>query len=107
MAVEVPADGLKIEAGKTIKVYPSSDWGERAFCSDCGSSLWFRLVVPGPMHGTYYLSMGTLDDTSGISLTTEMFTDQRPEGYALAGDHTRMTAAEFHAMVEAEMAKGS
>ncbi|WP_138934854.1 GFA family protein [Roseovarius arcticus] len=103
MAVEVPAEDLKIQAGDTVKVYPSSEWGERSFCSDCGSSLWFRLIAPGPKHGTYYLSMGTLDDTSGITMTHEIFSDQRPEGYAMAGDHTRMTSDEFFAMMQEEM----
>ena len=64
MAVEVPADDLEVMAGDTIRIYPSSDWGERAFCTECGSGLWFRLVAPGPMHGTFYVSMGTLESAT-------------------------------------------
>jgi hypothetical protein len=107
LAVEVPSDGLHIDAGATIKAYPSSEWGERAFCSDCGGGLWFRLVAPGPRHGTYYVNMGALDDTAGIILTHELFIDAKPDGYALAGDHTRMTGAEFFAMIEDEITQGS
>ncbi|WP_165802848.1 GFA family protein [Pelagivirga sediminicola] len=105
LAVEVASDGLSIDQGDTIKVYKSSEWGERAFCGACGSSLWFRLVAPGPQHGTYYLNMGGLDDTDGISLAMEMFIDAKPKGYALEGDHQRITAAEFYAMIEADIAK--
>ncbi|HEY9038220.1 MAG TPA: GFA family protein [Roseovarius sp.] len=100
MSVEVPGDALTVEAGDTIKVYASSDWGERAFCSDCGSGLWFRLVAPGPQHGTFYVNLGALDDPGGITLTHELFIDAKPGGYALAGDHTRITGAEFFAMIE-------
>ena len=100
MSVEVPPDGLHIESGDTITVYASSEWGERAFCSACGSGLWYRLVAPGPHHGTCYVNMGTLDDTTGITLTHELFIDAKPAGYALSGDHTCITGAEFLAMME-------
>lgn len=106
LAVEVPADALKINAGDTIKVYPSSDWGERAFCSECGSSLWYRLIAPGPQHGMYYVNMGALNDTADITMTYEMFIDEKPEGYTFSGEHTRITGAEFFAMIEESMAKG-
>ncbi|MEX1234261.1 MAG: GFA family protein [Roseovarius sp.] len=100
-SVEVPADALEISAGETIGVYTSSEWGERAFCTRCGSGLWFRLTMPGPQHGTYYVNMGALDEPSGIALTEELFIDEKPGGYALTGDHHRMTGAEFFAMIEA------
>lgn len=100
MSVEVPLCKLNIERGETITVYPSSEWGERAFCSACGSGLWYRLVTPGPYHGKYYVNMGALDDTAGITLTHELFIDAKPDGYALSGDHARITGAEFFAMIE-------
>lgn len=102
-SVEVPAAEMTIEQGDTIKVYPSSDWGERAFCTACGSGLWFRLVAPGPQQETYYVNMGTLDDTSGITITHELFIDEKPEGYALAGAHECITGAQFFAMIEQDI----
>ncbi|MFX0542762.1 GFA family protein [Roseovarius sp. S4756] len=100
-SVEVPQDGLTVTSGDTISVFTSSAWGERAFCTRCGSGLWFRLTMPGPQHGMHYVNMGALDDPSGITLTEELFIDAKPEGYALAGNHHRMTGAEFFAMIEA------
>ncbi len=104
MSIQVPADALDIQARDTIRIYKSSQWGERAFCSTCGSGLWYRLVAPGPQHGTYYINMGTLNDTSGITLTHELFIDDKPEAYALEGDHQRITGAEFFAMIDTSKA---
>ncbi|SEL15509.1 Uncharacterized conserved protein [Roseovarius nanhaiticus] len=106
-SVEVPKDGLEIGESAPIGVYSSSDWGERAFCTRCGSGLWFRLTMAGPQDGTFYVNMGALDDPSGITLAEELFIDEKPGGYALSGDHHRMTGAEFFAMIEAGCPPGS
>lgn len=81
--------------GDTIRSYPSSDWGERAFCTTCGTSLWFHAT------GTddYALSPGLLDDWSGIRLADEIFIDRKPDTYAFAGDHPRLTGDEFFAEI--------
>ncbi|MFD0859000.1 GFA family protein [Roseovarius aquimarinus] len=105
LAFEVPKDGVTFEAGDAIKAYQSSEWAERAFCDICGSGLYSRLTAPGPKQGTYYWNLGTLDDPSGIPLAGELFIDAKPDGYALAGDHHRMTGAEFFAMIEAAARK--
>jgi len=107
LAVEAPPDGLTVDAGNTIQTYASSEWGERAFCTACGSGLYFRLVAPGPQHGTYYVNFGALDDPSGIALTGELFIDAKPGGYALEGEHQRITGAEFFAMIEESMKGGA
>lgn len=97
LAIEVPPDGLEVHG--TPAVFKSSDWAERAFCGTCGSSLWYRLTAPGPQSGTYHLGFGTLRDTDGIGFEGEIFVDRKPEAYSFAGDHPRMTEAEFMAMV--------
>lgn len=98
-SVEVPKDGLTIDAGETITTYASSAWGERAFCNICGSSVYFRMTAPGAMQGTYYISAGTLDNAEP-TLHEELFIDEKPAGYALAGDHKTQTGPEFFAMIE-------
>lgn len=98
LAVEGKPDDVSIEGAENITTYASSEWGERCFCSTCGSSLYFRITMPGPHFGTYYFGMGTIDDPSGVSVTHEIFTDMKPEGYAFAGELEGMTEAEFMAM---------
>lgn len=42
--------------------------------------------------------LGTLDDADGILLTSEIFVDRKPDGYAFAADTRKMTEAEVVAM---------
>jgi len=76
-----------------LNAYRSSDWAERVSCASCGSALWYHLLEPE----MFAVSVGALDDVSDMTLTAEIFIDHKPAGYALAGDHKRMTEAEFMA----------
>ena len=98
IGIEVAADDLMIENEGVLTRYRSSPWAERAFCSVCGSSLFYRVTAAGPHHGTYHIGMGTVDDPSGISMTEEIFIDRKPDGYGFVGDHKTMTEAEVMAM---------
>ncbi|CUH49999.1 GFA family protein [Ruegeria atlantica] len=80
-----------------VKTYTSSDWAERAFCSDCGSALWYRITLPGEMHGQTQMAAGLFDDT-GNPLKLELYIDKKLEGYAFAGERRQMTKAEVEAM---------
>ncbi len=105
LAVKVPAGGLKFTSDDALGVFTSSEWAERGFCKTCGSSLFYRLTVPGPMQGEMHVGLGTLDDANGLPLTGEIFIDLKPDGYAFAGDTEKMTEAQVLAMF-AEPAAG-
>ena len=64
--------------------YDSSDWAERGFCKTCGSCLFYRLKPD-----TYILSIGSFDDPDAFVLHGEIYHDDKPTTYALAGDHPR------------------
>lgn len=53
------------------------------------------------------MAAGLFDDAAGHALTLEFFTDKTPQGYALKGDHTRMTEAECMAMFAPEEGGGA
>ena len=90
-------------ANGPIKVFKSSEWAERAFCSDCGSTLWY-----GTVHdGARYLSSGLFADAADAPLTLEYFSDNCPQGYRFEGDHQRMTEAETIAFFTQEGAPGT
>ena len=97
----VGAEALEVLAGSPRTVQ-SSEWAERGFCSDCGSSLFFRLTAAGPHHGITTVAYGALEDPSGIRVTTEWFHDRKPGGYALAGDLKAITEAEAFAMLDGD-----
>lgn len=98
LAVTVPSGGLVFDSDDALGVFKSSDWAERGFCKTCGSSLFYRLTVPGPMRGEVYLGLGTLDDANGVPLTTEIYMDRKPDGYCFAGKTNKMTEAEVVAL---------
>lgn len=97
IGLQAGKDEATFDGAENLSIWKSSDWAERAFCSKCGSSMFYRLTAPGPMQGEYHFGAGTLDDWSGAKWVGEIFVDKKPETYAFAGDHPRMTEAEFMA----------
>jgi hypothetical protein len=81
-----------------VKTFTSSDWAERAFCADCGSALWYRLTLPGDMHGQTQMAAGLFENGAGSPLKLELYVDKKPDGYAFAGERKQMTKAEVEAM---------
>lgn len=96
--VEIDAAPGSLTVSGPVKTYVSSDWAERAFCETCGSILWYRLTIPGREH--FAISAGLVDNAGGLSLTKEIFIDQKPAGFAFAGDHLRQTRADVMANYE-------
>ena len=95
MAVNVGS--VEFESEEAISRYASSDWAERGFCSRCGSNLFYHLKEPGQM----MMWAGTFTDASAFKLDGEIYIDEKPPGYDFAGDHSRLTAAEFLASMGA------
>ncbi len=88
--------GYRVEG--PVKLFTSSDWAERAFCETCGSALWYRITLPGAMHGQTQMAAGLFDDAAGTELKLELYIDRKPHGYAFAGERRQMTGAEVEAM---------
>jgi hypothetical protein len=91
------ARGVVFEGVEHLARYASSAWAERGFCRICGSSLFYYLKPTK----AYSMCMGVFDDASRFRLTREICIDRKPEGYALAGDHPRVTEAETFAELAA------
>ena len=87
------AQSVAIEGQDNVQAYSSSDWAERAFCKNCGSGLYYRFK-PQDM---YILNVGLFDDADAFKLAGEIYIDSKPKGYDFAGDHERLTEAEFMA----------
>jgi hypothetical protein len=96
--VSVSAETITWSGDEHIKTFTSSPWAERAFCSTCGSSLFYRVTAPGKHQGLVVLLFGTLDDPTGLTLEHEWFIDRKPDCYAIAGEHPRKTESEVMAM---------
>ena len=65
VAVPVAADAFKAEG--PVRTRATSGWAERAWCDECGSSLWYRVTAPGPYHNAHHVAAGLFDDAGGFS----------------------------------------
>lgn len=76
-----------------ITRFKSSEWGERVFCSKCGSNLAW-LAADGSASA---VSIHCFDHPGQFNVTSQIFIDRKPENYALANATAVMTEAEVFA----------
>ena len=86
-----PAGDVSFKGEENVAVYQSSEWAERGFCKTCGSNLFYRLKE----NGQHFLPVGLFDDPSPFVLKGEIYIDSKPDSYAFAGEHSRLTEEEF------------
>jgi len=82
--------GVTFTGAEHLGRFTSSDWAERGFCRQCGTTLFYFLRPTQ----AYTMSVGAFDDQAPFRLVREIFIDKKPAGYAFAGDHERWTEAE-------------
>ena len=96
-SVSIAEADMVIAGEEAIRVFRSSDIASRSSCGTCGSPLWYRYDEGVDGTGDYAVTLGLLDAPDGLCLAREIFIDQKPDSFALAGEHTRMTRAELFA----------
>lgn len=89
-AIAAGGGDVLITGESHVRSYRSSDWAERAFCAECGTNLYYRLMESGD----YYLWAGLFDDLPGAILTHQIYIDHKPTWYALANETETLTEAE-------------
>ncbi len=95
LGITVPEGNIVWTGAGHIAVRQSSSWGERAWCRECGSHLWFSVTVPGKYAGNRELPIGLFDDVNGLTMTNEIYIDHKPDSYAFAGkDRQVLTRAQ-------------
>lgn len=95
LGITVPEGNIDWIGAGHIAKRQSSSWGERAWCADCGSPLWFRVTADGPYSGSVELPLGLFDDADGLTMTNEIYIDHKPDSYAFAGtDRQVLTRAQ-------------
>ncbi|MEL6596152.1 MAG: GFA family protein [Pseudomonadota bacterium] len=93
---------MSVDCGASVKFvesaplgsYKGSEWGERVFCKECGSSLLWQTQDGKNQH----VSIQCFDDPSQFDLGLEIYIDRKPSNYALEGTRKTMTEAEVEAM---------
>lgn len=92
LAVHCGSD-VQIAGAEAVTAFASSEWAERAFCSRCGTHLYYRFVPADE----YAFSAGLFQDGPELMLEEEIFIDSKPVGYAFAGDIEKLTEAQVMA----------
>lgn len=80
-----------------VTLYRSSTFADRAFCSRCGSHLWFNDVEDNGDHKSYELMPGLFDAAHNWPLRSEIYVDRAMASAHLVGDHPRKSRAEYEA----------
>lgn len=95
--VTVKNENLKVEGLNSVGTLQTSAFAERAFCTKCGSSLWYKLIK-GPYVGGTSVLLGLLDDRSGLTVSYEMFTDYKDCTNEVPAGTKQMSKAEAEAI---------
>lgn len=79
--------GTDVEfSGLTPARYQSSDWAERGFCPNCGTTLFYFLLPTKE----YILSAGLFQDRD-FNLTQQIFIDEKPAYYEFSNQTENLT----------------
>jgi len=85
---------VTFEGEANIGRFKSSEWAERGFCKICGSNLFYRITGSGQ----YLMSVGTFDNQDGLQMKSQVFIDEKPDGYDFANETRNMTGEEVFAL---------
>ena len=88
---------LDLAGEDNIEAYRASEWGERAFCRTCGTTLYWKMQGK-PIA---FVAVGLLDDQTGLRVSEEIFCDQRPDWLPAHAAASQSTEAEEYAKLDA------
>lgn len=80
-AVNVRRDALSISGEQHVRWYRSSDQVECGFCSECGSTLFWKPTIEG--YQLAAVSMGLFDGPTGLHLSKHTFVEDKGDYYEI------------------------
>jgi hypothetical protein len=84
---------VQIEGRENLKVYASSEWAERAFCRECGTHIFYRLVDSD----VHFIPAGLFQEDVEFEFTEQIFIDCKPNYYEFANKTVNLTEVEIFA----------
>ena len=97
MAVECETD-VVFTGTENITRFESSKWGQRGFCNQCGSTLFYFLKPKS----YYMMAAGLFDDQSAFVFDHQIFIDEKPSYYCFSNETDNKTGAEMMESAQAE-----
>ena len=89
---------VSLNSEETLTWWKSSPWGERGFCRECGSSLFWR----SPGDTEWGVSVGALEDESALKLSRHIHVDGE-SFYSFSDNTPRETGVESTARIMREL----
>ena len=91
----VPTTAFAVTEGAAcLTEFKSSEWASRAFCSRCGSNIYYMAEDDdGPN-----IAIGALDDPEGLTLKNHWFVDKKPAAHDATDGATTYTQAQIEKM---------
>lgn len=86
LAVHCGSD-IRIAGQESVKVYESSEWGQRAFCNNCGTHLYYHLRASDE----YIVPLGLFDTETSFTFKEQIFIDRKPDCYEFANKTENLT----------------
>lgn len=77
---------VQFEGTENITVYASSEWAERAFCKNCGTHLYYKLLSTGE----YFVPAGAFE-SSEFEIVSQIYIDKKPGYYSFANQTPMLT----------------
>lgn len=78
--------GVTFEGADHIAVFASSVWAERAFCKQCGTHLYYKLLSTGE----YFVPAGAFE-SNDFELSSQIYIDKKPNYYTFANQTAMLT----------------
>ncbi len=97
---------VRLTNSNDLKWWKSSEWAERGFCGNCGSSMFWRVAdSSAPPDMEWEVSVGVLEDDSNLEIADHIYTDNKPVFYDLADNKPRITEIENVVGIMVSLAK--
>lgn len=89
---------ISLHSSESLRWYKSSEWLERGFCGECGSSLFCRAAG----EDDWVVSAGATNPDSA-RIVQHIYIEEKPAFYDFADNAPRITGAQFVAGLFAQM----
>ncbi len=91
------SESFAFESEEHVGVYRSSEWAERGFCKQCGSTLFYKFL---PTSNRSFAA-GLFDAADTLPVKREIFVEGKVAWCAGEGDHPKLTGEEVIAEAKA------
>lgn len=86
---------ISFENKDSVKLYQSSEWAERGFCSECGTHLFYHLKNTDQ----YYIAAWVMDESIPYHFNTQVYIDKKPDCYDFANETIKLTEDDILKMI--------